>query len=334
MGVKIIAEAGVNHNGSLKTAKQMVLAAKEAGADYVKFQTFCPEKLVSKYADKAEYQKQATGAKESQLEMLGRLALSQEDFKELKEYCSQQGIGFLSTPFDIESIHFLDKLGMDFWKLPSGELTNLPYLLEVAKTGKPVVMSTGMSRLEEVKASVDALQRAGAGELTLLHCNTEYPTPMGDVNLRAMAALHNACSLPVGYSDHTLGIEIPIAAAALGASVIEKHFTLNKNLIGNDHYHAGDPNDFKKALSNFQWIDQLLGSGIKTVLPCEIIPRQEARRSLVLTHDMKQGDILTQKDIMAKRPGTGISPEYTTIVLGRTLKRDLSEDTILTWEMV
>ena len=267
MGVKIIAEAGVNHNGSLKTAKQMVLAAKGAGADYVKFQTFCPEKLVSKYAGKAEYQKQATGAEESQLEMLGRLALSQEDFKELKEYCSQQGIGFLSTPFDIESIHFLDKLGMDFWKLPSGELTNLPYLLEVAKTGKPVVMSTGMCRLEEVKASVDALQRAGAGELTLLHCNTEYPTPMVDVNLRAMAALHNACSLPVGYSDHTLGIEIPIAAAALGASVIEKHFTLDRAMEGPDHRASLEPKELKAMALAIRNVELALGSGEKEPSP-------------------------------------------------------------------
>ena len=330
MGVKIIAEAGVNHNGSLKTAKQMVLAAKGAGADYVKFQTFCPEKLVSKYAGKAEYQKQATGAEESQLEMLGRLALSQEDFKELKEYCSRQGIGFLSTPFDIESIHFLDKLGMDFWKLPSGELTNLPYLLEVAKTGKPVVMSTGMSRLEEVKASVDALQRAGAGELTLLHCNTEYPTPMVDVNLRAMAALHNACSLPVGYSDHTLGIEIPIAAAALGASVIEKHFTLDRAMEGPDHRASLEPKELKAMALAIRNVELALGSGEKGPSPSEKKNITAARKSIVANCQIKKGEIFTEKNLAAKRPGNGISPMRWFELLGQAAERDFEPDELIT----
>ncbi len=224
MSIIIIAEAGVNHNGSLAAAKQMVLAARNAGADYIKFQTFSPEKLVSVYAEKAEYQKQTTGTEESQLEMLKKLALTQEDFLELKTYCRQQGIGFLSTPFDLDSIHFLDKLNMDFWKLPSGEITNLPYLLEIAGTGKPVVMSTGMCGMEEIRQAVDCLKKAGTPEITLLHCNTEYPTPMEDVNLKAMITMEKEFCLPVGYSDHTRGIEIPVAAAALGACVRQRHW--------------------------------------------------------------------------------------------------------------
>ena len=206
MGIIIIAEAGVNHNGNVEIAKKMVLAAKKAGADYIKFQTFCPEKLVSKSAEKADYQKQNTIAQESQLEMLQQLALTQDDFFELKEYCKRKEIGFLSTPFDLDSLHFLDSLDMDFWKLPSGEITNLPYLLEIAKTGKPVVMSTGMCELEEIKEAVDYLRRAGTEKIILLHCNTEYPTPMEDVNLKAMQDIKDSLGLPVGYSDHTQGI--------------------------------------------------------------------------------------------------------------------------------
>lgn len=330
MGVKIIAEAGVNHNGSLETAKQMALAAKEAGADFVKFQTFIPEKLVSKYAGKAEYQKQSTGAQESQLEMLEKLALSQEDFKELKAYCSQQGIGFLSTPFDIESIHFLDSLGMEFWKLPSGELTNLPYLLEVAKTGKPVVMSTGMCRMEEVKASVGALQRAGAGEVTLLHCNTEYPTPMGDVNLRAMAALRDACSLPVGFSDHTLGIEVPIAAAALGAVVIEKHFTLGRAMEGPDHRASLEPQELKAMVSAIRNVELAMGTGEKKPSPSEKKNIVAARKSIVANCPIKKGELFTEENLAAKRPGNGISPMRWFELLGQAAERDFAPDELIT----
>ena len=228
MSIRIIAEAGVNHNGSMELAKQMVDKAKEAGADYIKFQTFQPEKLVSKYAQKAEYQKKATGNEESQLEMLQKLALTQSDFRELKKYCEQVGIGFISTPFDLDSIDFLESLDMDFWKIPSGEITNLPYLIKIAQTGRPIVMSTGMCQMEEIEEALMWLKKSGAGEITLLHCNTQYPTPMEDVNLNAMQSLKRQFGFPVGYSDHTEGIEVPIAAATLGATVLEKHLPLIK----------------------------------------------------------------------------------------------------------
>ena len=255
MSIVIIAEAGVNHNGSLEIAKKMVLAAKEAGADYIKFQTFCPEKLVSKSAEKAEYQKCAAKIQESQLEMLQKLALEQKDFLELKTYCQKCGIGFLSTPFDLDSIYFLDRLDMDFWKLPSGEITNLPYLLAIGRTGKPVVMSTGMCELDEIREAVDCLKEAGTREITLLHCNTEYPTPMKDVNLKAMLSIKETLSLPVGYSDHTQGIEVSIAAAAMGACILEKHFTLDRTMKGPDHSASLEPEELRamvRAVRNIQ----------------------------------------------------------------------------------
>ena len=239
MRVTVIAEAGVNHNGDLSLAKRMVEAAKEAGADYVKFQTFVPENLVSKKAKKAEYQKKATGEDGSQLAMLQKLALTEQDFWELKRHCNALGIGFLSTPFDFESIDVLAKMEMDFWKLPSGEATNLPYLEKIAKTGKKVVLSTGMCQMQEIKDAVSVLEENGAFDITLLHCNTEYPTPFSDVNLLAMRQMKEELKRPVGYSDHTVGTEVAIAAVALGATVIEKHFTLDKDMEGPDHKAHG-----------------------------------------------------------------------------------------------
>ena len=258
--------------------------------------------------------------------MLKKLLLSYEDFVLLKKYCDRKGIQFLSTPFDLDSIHFLEKLGCSFWKVPSGEITNYPYLLEIAGTGKPVIMSTGMASMKEVEEAVALLRHGGCSDLKLLHCTTEYPAPYKDVNLKAMLVLKERFGVEVGYSDHTPGIEIPVAAAALGACVIEKHFTLDKKLPGNDHYHAGEPEDFKKAIANFKWIDMVLGSGEKTVLECEWIPRREARRSLVLTRDMKADEVIRKEDLMPKRPGTGISPVYTDIVVGRKVVKDLEEE--------
>ena len=330
----IIAEAGVNHNGDINLAKQLIDAAAEAGADIVKFQTFKAENLVTQSAKKAEYQLQTTSKEESQLQMLKKLELSFQDHLELIKYAKERQIGFLSTPFDLDSLQPLIDVGIDTIKLPSGEITNYPLLKKSAETGKRMILSTGMSDLKEIIAAVEVLKDNGAGEIVLLHCNTQYPTPFEDVNLNAMKTIAEATGLPVGYSDHTNGIEVPIAAVALGATVIEKHFTLDKTLQGNDHYHAGTPKDFQKAIQNFEWITRVIGNAEKTVLPCEEIPRREARRSLVLTRDMKEGEVIKKSDIIAKRPGTGISPQFTDIVIGRKVLQDLKEDTVLTWKMV
>ena len=329
MSIIIIAEAGVNHNGSLAAAKQMVLAARNAGADYIKFQTFSPEKLVSVYAEKAEYQKQTTGTEESQLEMLKKLALTQEDFLELKTYCRQQGIGFLSTPFDLDSIHFLDKLNMDFWKLPSGEITNLPYLLEIAGTGKPVVMSTGMCGMEEIRQAVDCLKKAGTPEITLLHCNTEYPTPMEDVNLKAMITMEKEFCLPVGYSDHTRGIEIPVAAAALGACVLEKHFTLDRGMEGPDHQASLEPEELKAMVTAVRNVEEALGSGKKEPSQSEQTNRAVARKSIVAKCRIKKGERFSEENLTVKRPGTGISPMRWPELMGQTADRDYAEDELI-----
>lgn len=329
MSIIIIAEAGVNHNGSLAAAKQMVLAARNAGADYIKFQTFSPEKLVSVYAEKAEYQKQTTGTEESQLEMLKKLALTQEDFLELKTYCRQQGIGFLSTPFDLDSIHFLDKLNMDFWKLPSGEITNLPYLLEIARTEKPVVMSTGMCGMEEIGQAVDCLKKAGTPEITLLHCNTEYPTPMEDVNLKAMITMEKEFCLPVGYSDHTRGIEIPVAAAALGACVLEKHFTLDRGMEGPDHQASLEPEELKAMVTAVRNVEEALGSGKKEPSQSEQKNRAVARKSIVAKCRIKKGERFSEENLTVKRPGTGISPMRWPELMGQTADRDYAEDELI-----
>ena len=329
MSIIIIAEAGVNHNGSLAAAKQMVLAARNAGADYIKFQTFSPEKLVSVYAEKAEYQKQTTGTEESQLEMLKKLALTQEDFLELKSYCRQQGIGFLSTPFVLDSIHFLDKLNMDFWKLPSGEITNLPYLLEIARTEKPVVMSTGMCGMEEIGQAVDCLKKAGTPEITLLHCNTEYPTPMEDVNLKAMITMEKEFSLPVGYSDHTQGIEIPVAAAALGACVLEKHFTLDRGMEGPDHQASLEPEELKAMVAAVRNVEEALGSGKKEPSQSEQKNRAVARKSIVAKCRIKKGERFSEENLTVKRPGTGISPMRWPELMGQTADRDYAEDELI-----
>lgn len=327
--VCIIAEAGVNHNGSFELAKKMVDAAKEARVDYVKFQTFNPKKLVSKFAEKAEYQKQTTGASESQLEMLQKLTLTNDNFEELKHYCDSIGIGFISTPFDLDSIKFLETFNMDFWKVPSGEVTNLPYLEAIAKTGRKVVMSTGMCDIDEIKAAVDVLEKNGTKEIELLHCNTQYPTPFKDVNLSAMLTIKNVIGKTVGYSDHTLGIEVPIAAVAMGAEVIEKHFTLDKNMEGPDHRASLNPVELKQMVSAIRNIEKAVGSGDKVASPSETANKAVARKSIVASQNIKQGERFSTDNLTTKRPGNGISPMKWYEVLGQTAKRNFKEDELV-----
>ena len=329
MSVLIIAEAGVNHNGNLDLALKMVDEAKRAGADIVKFQTAIPEKVISKYADKAEYQKKTTGNEESQLEMCKRIHLKLSDYDIIKKYCEEVGIEFLSTPFDLESIDYLEKLGMRLWKIPSGEITNLPYLIKIAKTGRPVIMSTGMAELNEVEEAVNVLKENGVGEITLLHCTTEYPAPFESVNLRAMNTLREKFETEVGYSDHTVGFEAAVAAAVLGASVIEKHFTLNHNMEGPDHKASLEPEEFEVMVNNIRLIEKALGDGVKQPAEAEKKNIAIARKSIVAAKDIKKGEILTEENITVKRPGSGISPMKWFEVLGTEAVRDFGEDELI-----
>lgn len=329
MRAYIIAEAGVNHNGDYALACRLAEAAKTAGADCVKYQTFVSENIVSCRAKKAEYQKAVTGAGESQLDMLKKLELPFGDFVKLKAYCDEIGITFLSTPFDFESIDFLGTLDMPFWKVPSGEVTNLPYLLAIAKTKKPVVMSTGMCSLEEIGTAMDILKSNGTPKVTLLHCNTEYPTPYGDVNLWAMETLRQRFGVEVGYSDHTQGIEVPIAAAALGACVIEKHFTLDRNMEGPDHKASLEPSELAAMVSSIRHIEQALGNGEKAVSPSERKNLPIVRKSIVARRSIQKGEPLTEENITVKRPGTGISPMRWFDVLGTRAVRAFEEDELI-----
>lgn len=325
----IIAEAGVNHNGSLDMAKQLVCRAKESGADYIKFQTFVPENLVSWFAQKAEYQKEATGEGETQLQMLRKLALTYDDFRMLKKYCTEMEIGFVSTPFDLASIDFLESLDMDFWKVPSGEVTNLPYLERIGKTGRDIVLSTGMCHMEEIRDALEALKKNGAGKVTILHCNTEYPTPYTDVNLKAMVHIQRETGLPVGYSDHTAGIEIPIAAAALGAAVIEKHFTLDKTMEGPDHRASLEPDELKQMVLAIRHVEAGLGDGIKRRTASEIKNLSVVRKSIVAKRNIARGEKLTKENITVKRPGNGISPMKWNEIIGTFANRDFIEDELI-----
>jgi N,N'-diacetyllegionaminate synthase len=327
----IIAEAGVNHNGSVEIAKRMIEVAKECGADAIKFQTFKAEEVVSKYAPKAEYQKQTTGDIESHLQMLKKLELSFDDFIVLKEYCDKLGIMFLSTPFDFESIDFLNSLGLEIFKIPSGEITNLPYLEKIGKLRKKVILSTGMADLGEIEDALDILTSCGTKkeDITILHCNTEYPTPYEDVNLLAMLTIKEAFKVKVGYSDHTLGIEIPIAAVALGASVIEKHFTLDRNMQGPDHKSSLEPNELKAMVRAIRNVEKALGDGIKKPSPSEIKNKIIVRRSIVAKRNIKRGEIFNEENITVKRPATGISPMRWYEILGKTATRDYKEDEII-----
>lgn len=325
----IIAEAGVNHNGDIKLANKLIDAAKSAGADAVKFQTFKAESVVSKLAQKAEYQKQTTGVDESQLEMVKRLELSFCDFMKLKKYCEEKEILFLSTPFDLDSIDFLESLEMPIYKVPSGEITNLPYLIKIARIGKSVIMSTGMSDLDEVGLALEVLRDNGAGSITLLHCNTQYPTPFEDANIKAMLTLKERFGVAVGYSDHTLGIEAPIAAVALGATVIEKHFTLDKNMEGPDHKASLDPQELKAMVTSIRNIELALGDGIKRPSKSETPNKEVARKSIVARRNIVKGEIFTEDNLTVKRPGNGISPMKWFEVLGKKATRDFCEDELI-----
>lgn len=329
MSAYIIAEAGVNHNGSLDTALALVEKAREAGANCVKFQTFISENTICRHAEKAAYQKETTGGDTSQLDMVKKLELPFEAFLTLKERCDQVGITFLSTPFDLESIAFLDTLDMPFWKIPSGEITNFPYLLAIAKTQKPVVMSTGMCELAEIQAAVDVLKSNGIPKITLLHCNTEYPTPFEDVNLRAMETIRKHFGIEVGYSDHTPGIEVPIAAAALGASVIEKHFTLDRNMEGPDHKASLEPDELKAMVAAIRHVEAAMGDGAKHPSPSERKNLEIARKSIVARHAIQKGDTLTEENLAVKRPGNGISPMRWFEVLGTQATRNFTEDELI-----
>ena len=326
MSICIIAEAGVNHNGSLELAKKMALAAKKAGADIVKFQTAIPELVISKFAEKAEYQKEQTGAQESQLDMCRRIHFGFDGHEELKRYCDEIGIEYLSTPFDLPSIDFLNTLGLSVWKIPSGEITNLPYLEKIAATKKPVILSTGMSTLSEIEDALSVLEEGGTEQITLLHCNTEYPTPFEDANLTAMYDLQEQFGLPVGYSDHTTGYEADIAAAALGACVIEKHFTLDRNMEGPDHKASLEPDELAAMVRAVRNVEKALGDGKKHVSPSEAKNKAIARKSIVAAKPIQKGEVFTEENITTKRPGDGVSPMRWHEVLGKTAKRDFAED--------
>jgi len=328
----IIAEAGVNHNGSLDLAYQLIDVAKDAEADAVKFQTFKAENVVSKLADKAEYQKKTTSSDKSQLEMIKKLELSFEDFVKLKKYCDKKGIMFLSTPFDHQSIDFLYDL-VNIYKIPSGEIINGPYLKHIATKNKSIIMSTGMANLGEVEEAINTIRSVNSeAEISLLHCTTNYPTPYEEVNLKAMQTLAAAFKLPVGYSDHTLGIEVPVAAVAMGAKIIEKHFTLDKNLPGPDHRASLEPDELKGMVKAIRNIEKALGDGIKRPNKSEIEIMKVARRSLIATRDIRAGKIIKESDITIKRPGTGILPKFKEIVIGMKLVSDIKQDEPFRWE--
>lgn len=327
----IIAEAGVNHNGNIELAKKLIDAAASAEVDYVKFQTFNSKKLVSKNAQKAVYQKKNTKVPESQLEMLQKLELSKGMHLELIAYCKSKNIKFLSTGFDLESIDFLNDLNIDIFKVPSGEITNLPYLRKIGSLGKPIIISTGMADLKEIEEAVNAMVKAGANiaNITILHCNTEYPTPMQDVNLRAMNTIKETFNVPIGYSDHTLGIEIPIAAVALGATVIEKHFTLDRNLEGPDHKASLEPDELKAMVDAIRNIQQALGNGIKEPSNSEKKNKVIARKSIVASRAIHKGNVFTEENITVKRPGNGISPMLWDEIIGSTASKNYEEDEMI-----
>lgn len=328
----IIAEAGVNHNGDFSRACEMIRVAKLAGADYVKFQTAVPELVISSIAPKAEYQKETTGAQESQLEMCKKIHLPVSDYAKLAEICKNEGIGFMSTPFDLVSIDVLAKLDMDYWKIPSGEITNLPYLRKIASKGGKVILSTGMSMPEEIKDACNILIYGGikAEDISLLHCNTQYPTPFCDVNLLAMNTLRsiNPAGM-VGYSDHTVGIEVPVAAVALGAEIIEKHFTLDKTLPGPDHKASLDPKELSDMVAAIRNIEIALGDEHKTVSESERPNITVARKSIVAARDIKAGETLTEDNITVKRPGNGISPMLWNSVIGTKAIMDFKYDELI-----
>tara|TARA_B100000787_G_scaffold170069_1_gene163811 strand:- start:9293 stop:10300 length:1008 start_codon:yes stop_codon:yes gene_type:complete len=329
--ILIIAEAGVNHNGDLALAKQLIDVAADAGADLVKFQTFSADRLVTREAKKADYQSEATGNVETQHQMLSRLELTASMHHELIAYCATRNIEFFSTGFDIESVDFLMGLGIKHFKIPSGEITNLPYLRHIGQFSKSVIISTGMATLGDIEAAIDVIEQAGTRRslITVLHCTTEYPTPMDEVNLSAMQSIRAAFGVATGYSDHTAGIEVSIAAAALGATVIEKHFTLDKNLPGPDHKASLKPDELKAMVNAIRNIEISLGDGIKRLTPSEALNKPVARKSLVAGKAIKAGEVFSVENITTKRPGIGISPMNWDTVIGSKAVRDFMADELI-----
>lgn len=334
MSAYIIAEAGVNHNGDLDTAFRMIDAVKDCGCDCIKFQTFRTESLVTKNAKKAEYQIENTQNNDSQYEMLKKLELSFEDFKKLKEYCVQCGVDFLSTPFDEESVDLLEELGVTVYKMSSGDITNKPLLQYVARKQKPMIISTGMCTIEEVKEAVAWIEACDNHQITLLHCTSNYPTPYQDVNMNAMATLAKEFSYPVGYSDHTQGIMIPVMATVLGATVIEKHFTLDKNMEGPDHKASLDIEELKEMVRAIRAVESAKGSGEKKPAESELSTREVARKSVVLARAVKAGAALSREDLTVKRPGTGLAPKYLEDLIGKVVIRDFEAEELITFKEV
>lgn len=329
----IIAEAGVNHNGKLNLAKKLVDVAKNANADAVKFQTFKTEEIMVRTAPKAEYQKETTG-KGTQYDLIKKLELSEKDFKEIANYADKKHIIFLSTPFDEKSADLLEKLNVPAFKIGSGDLTNLPLLEHIAKKDKPMIISTGMSTLDEVRDAVNTVKNAGNSQLILLHCTSNYPAKIGDCNLRAMQTLEKEFGVPVGYSDHTLGIAVPIAAVAMGACIIEKHFTLNKNLPGPDHRASLEPNELKEMVKEIRAIEKALGNGKKKPTKSEIEIQKVVRKSIVANVDIAKGSIITGKMLAIKRPGTGLAPKYINQIVGKIARKDIKKEILISWDII
>lgn len=327
----IIAEAGVNHNGDITIARRLIDVAVETSADAVKFQMFNAEKMISRYAPMAEYQKKSSNRSESQLEMIKKYELDIDSHRELRNYCEEKGIIFLSSPFDLESIDLLDRLGLKIFKIPSGEITNLPYLRKIGSLKKKIIMSTGMANLAEIKNALNVLINAGTTKknITVLHCNTEYPTPFEDVNLRAMISIRDSLNVNVGYSDHTPGIEVPVAAVAMGATVIEKHFTLDKNMDGPDHKASLEPHELKNMIIAIRNIEKAVGNRVKQASLSEMRNKEIARKSIVALRNIKEGEIFTGRNITTKRPGTGISPMEWDKVIGKHAKRGFKKDEVI-----
>ena len=330
----IIAEAGVNHNGRLEMARRLVDIAVQAGADAVKFQTFKAEEVVTKNADKAAYQKETTGTQESQYEMIKKLELSEEKHVKLKGYADEQNILFLSTPYDKPSVDFLSQLGVTAFKISSADITNHPFLAYVAAKKLPIILSTGMSTLGEIEEALEVIANSGNNQVILLHCNFNYPARVEDVNLRAMVTLKQAFGFPVGYSDHTLGLEVSLAAVALGADMIEKHFTLDRNLLGPDHRASLEPAELKEMVASIRNVERALGSPVKRPSGEEVQNRAISRRSLVATTDIAAGATITRDMIGIKRPGTGIPPKYLELIVGSKAKSSIRQDELITWDMI
>ncbi len=325
----IIAEAGDNHNGKIELAYQLVDKAVEAGADCVKFQTFITEEAISKIAQMAEYQKNNMKNEESQFDMVKKLELNFDDFRALKSYCEDKGIMFLSTPFDLPSVEFLDSLDLPLWKIPSGEITNLPYLIKIANTHKNIILSTGMATIQEIEQTINILNDNGAGKITLLHCTTEYPAPIAEANLLAIKTMADYFQLDVGYSDHTQGIMVPAVAVALGAKIIEKHFTLDKTMEGPDHKASLEPDELKEMVKAIRLVETALGDGLKMPTKSEKKNIEIARKSIVARTSIKEGELFSTENLAVKRPGNGISPMKWFDIMGMEAKRDFQEDELI-----